>query len=176
MRQASEPITGQLRLAWWRDRFAEAPAKWPDGEPLLARLAQWDSGQRDLGGLVDGWEALLVAEKLTADVARTFAAGRGRGWAAVALASGHAEGAEASTISGMGWALADLAQHCGSDEDRTTIFAAARPLTDAPPLPRSLRMFAVLGTIARRAIGFERPMLSRPGDMAAAMRVGIFGR
>ncbi|QWC58119.1 hypothetical protein F7D01_14525 [Erythrobacter sp. 3-20A1M] len=176
VRQASEPMTGQLRLAWWRDRFAEEPGAWPEGEPLLARLALWNGGTSQLGAMVDGWEALLVADTLTPDIARSFAEGRGQGWAAVALALGEKAAAPAAASAGTWWALADLAQHCGSDEDRKVAFALAHELPEARPLPRSLRMFAVLATIARRAIRLQRLMLARPGDMAAAMRVGIFGR
>ena len=73
VRQASEPIIAQLKLAWWRDRFAQSPAEWPKGEPLLARLAGWDADISRLGGLVDGWEQIAAAEELTRDVAIAFA-------------------------------------------------------------------------------------------------------
>ena len=52
-------MLGQLRLAWWRDRLNDDPAKWPKGEPLLGRLGSWGERSRALVPLVDGWEALL---------------------------------------------------------------------------------------------------------------------
>ena len=52
----------QLRLAWWRDRFAQPCAEWPQGEPLLAKLHGWEPERAALSGLVDGWEARIVGE------------------------------------------------------------------------------------------------------------------
>ena len=37
-REGRDAIMIQLRLAWWRDRFAQPAAEWPAGEPLLALL------------------------------------------------------------------------------------------------------------------------------------------
>lgn len=83
LRQRSEVLLAQLKLAWWRDRFREERAAWPAGEPLLARLAGWRGDLAPLAELVDGWEALL-AESLRPDAMRAFAAGRAAGWAALA--------------------------------------------------------------------------------------------
>ena len=59
---AGEPVLAQIRLAWWRDRFAEPASAWPSGEPLLAALHGWDGERGALAGLVDGWEGLVGAE------------------------------------------------------------------------------------------------------------------
>ena len=57
--EASEPLIGQLKLAWWRDRMREPASTWPLGEPLLAALAAFDRERAALEALVDGWEAML---------------------------------------------------------------------------------------------------------------------
>ena len=61
-RAGRDPLMIQLRLAWWRDRFDQRAADWPQGEPLLALLRPWDSERGALRGIVDGWEARIVGE------------------------------------------------------------------------------------------------------------------
>ena len=65
LRDAREPMIGQIKLAWWRDMMAllaRDPAALPKGEPLLAELqASW-AGQVRLDTLVDAAEAMLLAE------------------------------------------------------------------------------------------------------------------
>ena len=179
VRQASEPIIAQLKLAWWRDRFAQSPAEWPKGEPLLARLAGWDADISRLGGLVDGWEQIAAAEELTRDVAIAFAGRRARSWA-VAASALHVAEAEVVDAAGMRWALADLAQHCASEAESALVRAVAADLGHASAesrgLPRNLRPFAILGVLGGRALLRERPMLSTGGDFLAAVRTGMLGR
>src|SRR5690242_8446668 len=82
LRGRREPIATQLRLAWWRDVLARAPAEWPHGEPVLDALRGW----RDPGGLAalpEGWEALL-ADDLTPGAIAEFVDGRGRAFACLA--------------------------------------------------------------------------------------------
>ena len=62
---AGEPVLGQIRLAWWRDRFAEPASAWPSGEPLLAALHGWDGDRAALVALdrqMGGQGADAVAE------------------------------------------------------------------------------------------------------------------
>ena len=68
--QAREPLLGQVRLAWWRDRLGQDPADWPAGEPLLAALRGWQPQFAALAALVDGWELLLGAPPLPSDCLR----------------------------------------------------------------------------------------------------------
>ena len=183
VRQASEPIIAQMKLAWWRDRFAQDPGDWPRGEPLLARLTQWqaDGGANlsQLGALVDGWEQIAAADELTPDVALAFAEQRARSWAVAASVLGIAE-LGTLDMAGMRWALADLAQHCASDAERALVREVARDCGHAggqrPALPRRLRPFAILAVLGGRALQRQRPMLSGGGDFLAAVRAGMLGR
>jgi len=65
LREAREPMIGQIKLAWWRDMMtllASNPSALPKGEPLLAELqASW-AGQAGLDTLVDAVETMLLAE------------------------------------------------------------------------------------------------------------------
>ena len=67
---ASEPLIGQLKLAWWRDRMREPASRWPAGEPLLGALKLLDTERASLEALVDGWEGLIDAEAGDAGLVR----------------------------------------------------------------------------------------------------------
>ena len=178
VRQASEPIIAQMKLAWWRDRFAQDRGDWPRGEPLLARLAGWNAEVAQLGTLVDGWEALLHDGPLTDDAILAFGQGHAEAWGLAAHALGQA-GAPPTEHAGLLWSFADLAQHCASPEDADRVRAVARSrdiLDSGPPrLPRVLRPLAVLGTLGRRSLCAGRPILSGGGDFLAGVRAGMLG-
>jgi phytoene synthase len=164
VRTAREPILAQLRLAWWRDRFASDPAGWPKGEPLLARLAGWED-RAGLGALVDGWEALLGDDADTIEAVTTFAEGRASAAGALALQLGSA-GAEGPA---RRWALAERA---------LAGYSAARGLigTERSRVARPMRPLAVLSGLTQRAAARgETDVLSGPGALFAAIRLGITG-
>ena len=100
---ASEAIVGQLRLAWWRDALAASADDLPRGNPLLDELAAaFGEQRRSLRALVDGWEAVLLAEPVW--VAIQALSERAAGWR-----SGPS-GADDPTVrlAAGRWALADL--------------------------------------------------------------------
>ncbi len=175
VRQAREPMLAQLRLAWWRDRFAADPHGWPKGDPLLARLAEWGEPVRALGKLVDGWEALLGEAPLPAEALGEFANGRIAALAALA----YRLDARDTVVVTMGrrWACADLALHLGDPTERA---AAAALLDQAAPGGRTLRMLrplALLSGLSERAVRRGAvEALSGPGALLAAIWLGITGR
>lgn len=104
---ASEPLIGQLKLAWWRDAIAMEPGKRPKGEPLLQRLALLEG--QGLGvamvQLVDAWELLLVGDGST-DTLASFA--KLRGVSVFGTYAGWVD-SDADVVSlGEEWALAGL--------------------------------------------------------------------
>lgn len=169
VRQAREPMLAQLKLAWWRDRLKAHPAVWPKGEPLLARLSNWED-RSGLIALVDGWEALLGET----EVSDGFAEGRVAGIIALAQRFG-ADGASVAQAARR-WALADLGLHLGDPAELSSL----RELLGAmrtTPLPRAMRPLAVLAGVTGRA--FERgglAALHTPGAFATAVRIGLVGR
>ncbi len=101
---SSEPMLGQIRLAWWRDVLnSDAP---PKGEPLVAQLialrpqTDWPLTE-PLLRIVAGWEALL----LDPEAAAAFASDRGGGLFA-AFAGPHVR-LPAMDAAARCWALAD---------------------------------------------------------------------
>ncbi|NIJ36468.1 phytoene synthase [Sphingopyxis panaciterrae] len=168
LREAREPLIGQIKLAWWRDMMAmlaSDPAALPKGEPLLAELqASW-GGEGGLDALVDAAEAMLLAE----DDAARHAAAAAFGEALFTLSGGPGSG-------GRRWGLlwgAGLQE--GAQEGRD-LFAAAR---DTAPPPRRLfkrhRGLLILdrwaAAIAKR--GGERHWRS---EGLLLFRVGLLGR
>jgi phytoene synthase len=171
VRETREPMLGQIRMAWWRERLAEPPLERPRGEPLLAILGA-DSAA--LAPLVDGWEALLGDVPLSRESISGFAQGRAK--ALGGLAGSYGREPNASERVGRSWALADVALHLSHPRERqeaTTLLAREGGFRSA--LPREMRPLVVLHGIAQRDLlrGRGEP---GPGTLLTAMRLGIFGR
>lgn len=167
LRGGGEPAIVQIKLAWWRERLAEPPARWPEGEPLLALLRGFPGGPGALAGIVDGWE-MLLAERLDPPAIALFAEGRAAGWQAL--------GGEGAGPAARQWALADLLLNLpvGEEAEAVRAMLTAEPWSRAR-LPRALRPLAVLHALAGRAMRRgSAELLDGPGALARAMWVGIF--
>jgi phytoene synthase len=175
VRTASEPVLGQIRLAWWREQVATEPESRRGGEPLLAELARWRGGEDALTGLIDAWEALLVSAALDCQATDAIAAARGQVWSKAAQLGGHGEHCAAAGQLGQAWGLADLAARLGAGPERSLVIEAAAA-SDWPALhlPRALRPLAVLYGLARRQRG-RQPLLDGPLALLAAIRLGLIG-
>lgn len=174
--QAREPMLGQMRLAWWRDRLGEPLERSPAGEPLLALLASWGEQRAGLVPLVDGWEALLGDTVIEASELEAFAAGRGEAFALLAGVLGFADAASEARRAAHNWALADLAANLGKSDETGLVLDLAiardwRPVR----LPRALRPLAILHGLARRKRGAGQ-ILAGIGDGLSAVRLGLFGK
>lgn len=175
--RGDEAIIAQMKLAWWRDRFAAYPAQWPKGEPLLARLREWPGDVSGLAALVDGWEALL-AEQLGEGQWAEFAQGRAQAWAALADGLELSDAGHAIETAAREWALADLAIHLGDDAEGQAARAHAMANRGrVSRLPRQMRPLKVLHGLSLRALSRNTgDLLDGPGAVLAAMRLGIAGR
>ncbi|MCA1662499.1 MAG: squalene/phytoene synthase family protein [Novosphingobium sp.] len=169
---ASEPMLGQIRLAWWRERFRSPASAWPEGEPLLAALASFEGERGALEALVDAWEKLIGGAPDSTDVAEL-----GEARAAAVLALARSLGCAArldDAVAAMArfWALSDLARALGSDAARDLARAAE---TRAARLPRSLRPLAILMDLVRWP---EADPSGGPGLRALLriVRLGLWGR
>jgi 15-cis-phytoene synthase len=175
VRGASEPLLGQVQLAWWRDQLALPSELRPRGEPLLALLGAWQGEGASLSALVDGWELLLDSGPLDRTALAAHAEARARGWAALARLAGAPAHADEAQRAGRNWAAVDLAMRLGQGDEH----AAARALAEQQDwrplrLPRSLRPLAVLHGLARRRRG-QAELLDGPLALGAALRLGLFG-
>lgn len=175
VRTTSEPMIGQMRLAWWREALRDGPAAGGGGEPLLDALRGHvlpgaDAG--DLIAVIDGWEELLEALPLGDSQLIAFAEHRGGG---LFRLMGRPAGGVAPWLAqaGMGWALWDLAGHM-SDRDTAARAMALVPefLGDVPRRgwPGGLKPLRLLTGLARADA--ERGSMP-PGRMTAGQYLRI---
>lgn len=170
----SEPMLGQMRLAWWRDTLGKPVDERPSGDFVLDAIGQhWAGHEHALVRLVDGWEEML-AEQLDQSAAIRFGEGRGAAFAALA----EIAGVEASTaVPAERWALTDAAVHIPDGDERDMLIALANAKTDQSALAKPLRGLAVLDALSRRSLkNGGRPLMEGRGASIVATRAAIFGR
>ncbi len=179
VRKATEPLLGQVRLAWWRDRLQEDVEIWPRGNPVLSSIANsWASYAAGLAPLVDGWEHLLAEPPIGPSDIEGFAAGRGQALAALSEVAGADEYREAALLAGTRWALADLAANSTAEDEQAAILNAASHYGLEPVrLSRAMRPLAILDGLAIRSIRAQgAPLFAGRRAALAALRLGMFGR
>lgn len=175
----SEPMLGQMRLAWWRERLMEPAKARPGGDAVLDAIGMHFAGrEKALIALVDGWEHMLVEPPLGEKAARLFAAGRRDGLLAVYGRQAASKDFAAFESAAWRWGLADLAAKVSLDNERALLveLGLANDLR-SPPLPREARGLAVLGALGLRALKRGgRPLMEGRGASLVATRAAILGR
>lgn len=144
----SEPMIGQLKLAWWRDALNAAPGQRPKGELLLSALSELDKPELTTAAhkLVDAWEMLLMEEQWSDALLDSFATARGE-----AVFEGFARLLENNLPVGalaQEWAKRDLAAR----------YPKAMPAilslrTETLPRQRALRPLTLLVMLSRGVFG-----------------------
>jgi phytoene synthase len=196
-RTTTEPIIGQMRLAWWHDALGRLDQAAPPAQPVLQALAaevlpNGVSGAT-LAELVVGWEALIEAETVDAAAMTAHADARGAAlFAAAAVLLGRDDRRVAAVLlgrddrrvaaAGRGWALADLSRHLRSPEAAgaaraTAAVALAEALAGGWPV--ALRPLGALAHIARMnlSVPADLPIPSgAPGRVGRLMFHRITGR
>lgn len=168
----SEPMLGQMRLAWWRDILKEPVEKRPRGDTVLDAIGQhWQEREAPLIAMVDGWEYML-ADELDHKTASAFAQGRGAPLVSIAT-----ETSNEADIHARRWALVDAAVHLPEGDERELLLDLARSLPRGERLPRTFRGVAVLSALAGRSLERGgRPLMEGRGAALVAARAAIFGR
>lgn len=167
-----------MRLAWWRDMLAASADDRPSGDVVLDLIGKhWDGRESALSDMVDGWEILIVAEKLDRQQLTEFARLRSAPFAAI-LRAQQKEPRSRAEHAAMLWALADTASRISDDEERSAVLKCAASLERRPgKLPKTLRGIAVLEALAKRALSAGgRPLMEGRGASIAALRAGMLGR
>ncbi len=161
VRTTSEPMLGQIRLAWWRERLQGLDRGERPGQPVLDALAEHllphgVSGS-SLEPLEDANLALLEGGSLEA-----HASARGRLFGAAARLLAPALDAEAIATAerlGAGWAAVEAFRMGHFAPDEAGVAMAERWLA-LVGLPSAIRPITALAALARR-------------DLAALRRAGL---
>ena len=174
----TEPMLGQMRLAWWRDMLATAPEGRPSGDAVLDGIGRhWRGHEEALSELVDGWEVLIVAENLNGGDLKAFASGRAAPFASI-LAGGSDDQAERILAAMSIYAFADLATGLSDQRERGLAIqygmGRARPPLRLPNSAKGLRVLEALALRALKRGG--RPLMEGRGAALIATRAAIFGR
>jgi phytoene synthase len=176
--RTSEPMLGQMRLAWWRDALGTPIADRPRGDAVLDAIGvQWAGREAAPVSLVDGWEVLVSAERLGPAEIDAFGTQRGAFFCALDDAAARKVAARIAAA-GFRWAIADAATAVSDADERAALVEAGLArIAPGGPMPRALRGLAVLEALALRALrGGGRPLMEGRGAPLAALRAAIFLR
>lgn len=173
--QTTEPMLGQMRLAWWREMLGKPIADRPTGDAVLDAAGEhWQGREAGLVALVDGWEHLLADPPLTQKQAMQFSSGREQAMITVfaevdAVLLGQAA---------KRWSLADVAAKVSLEEERNMLVALGLGSEDSKrSLPRQARGLAVLAALGTRALKRGgRPLMEGRGAGWTAFRAALLGR
>jgi phytoene synthase len=177
VRQASEPIVGQMRLAWWNDQLRLEADRRERSDELVVALDLLAGARGALHALVDGWE-LLLGDRFDAEAIEGFADARAGALAGLARLLHAPDGTHVVHQAARRWALADVASGLGNTTERDAVLAIAkREPAGRERLSRTLRPLAVLSGLARRSLARGgAPLLDGPASLLLAMRLGLAGR
>jgi len=148
----SEPLLGEIRLAWWREQLARLDNASAPAQPTLAALAQHvvpvGVSGASLEPLEDAYLVLLLDEHCDADQLDRYLANRGGALFAAAAKLLGADVAAARTL-GRCWALGEFVRR----GERPPFVArelleAVRRQALVRPADRALRPLAALARLA----------------------------
>ncbi len=173
VRSTSEPMIGQIRLAWWQEALSDPAGVKGRGEPLVdAMRAARLTSLPGLSAMIDGWEGMLGEIDLD-----LFA--RGRGGGLFQALAGVADVPDWLVDAGRVWALWDLSGHVGDPALAARAVALAREsLIEAAPWPRGWRAMRIAHGLARHDVmrGRSAPSGLTPALYMRHWRVALVGR
>ena len=175
----SEPMLGQVRLAWWRDTLGMAVSERPKGDEVLDAIGQhWAGAEEALVALVNGWENMLAEPPMSEEAVLAFADGRGQALAGLNFFGGGGEKiANMLSEAGRLWALADAASHLPQGEERDTFVSLGRSIAPIAALKVPYKGVSVLAALAARSLRVGgKPLMAGRGAALVALRAGILGR
>lgn len=177
VRSTTEPMLGQIRLAWWREQLQALDGGARPAQPVLAALAEHvlpaGVSGASLEPLEDAALALLDADLTAAATARATLFE-----AAAKLLAAHPDLEQARCV-GFGWAIIDAARQGRpvepADLDRAE--AALAPARSPSPA-RPLLALAALARADLAALRAGRPLPARgtPGRQARLLWSIVTGR
>jgi phytoene synthase len=168
----TEPMIGQMRLAWWNDALTDESGVRGRGEPVIDALRELNAAPpAGLSQWLDGWEALIGDADLSA-----YAAGRGGGLFRALAGQDDIPGWLEQA--GMAWALWDLSGHIDKVADEAIAMAHAHLLSDPVKWPKPWRPLRIAYQLAHHDIkgGRRAPPGLTPALYMRLIRLALLGR
>ena len=170
----SEPMIGQLRLAWWSEALTDESGVKGRGEPLIdAMRAQGIAPPPGLSQWLDGWEAMMGEIDLEA-----YAVGRGGG--VFRALAGSEDVPDWLIRAGAAWALWNLSGHTrdGNLADQAIARGREHLVSQDAEWPVAWRPIRIAYALARHDIirGRRAPRGLTPRLYLRLMRVALMGR
>ena len=158
--KGTEPLIGQMRIAWWRDALRRPTGEWPKGEPLFQDLALLKCELApDMVHLADAWGGLLAQEEWTAGTLAAFAEDRSRGifgcFAKISMQDDDAR--NKLLVMGQRWALIDLIPYCKTSEQLEVLKSCIPPRPESYRGARIARPLSMLALTAEQQGGGMKP-------------------
>lgn len=185
LRSGRDAMVSQLRLTWWYEALCRLDQAPPPPQPVLQAIAH-DVLPRGVTGtslaaMIDGWEALLDPDPIDDTALAGYAEARGgQLFTTAGVVLGSVD--DPVALAGQGWALVDLARHCGDPVLAASALRLARPLLDEavarqwPAATRSIGMLAHLAAIDARVAALPLPLQGSPMRQVRMIRHWITGR
>lgn len=170
--RTTEPMLGQMRLAWWREALGKPVTDRPRGDRVLDAIGRdWTGREAALVAMVDGWEVMVTAKAIGIEEARALGAGRGAFFAAL---GGRDD--DRLAAAGYRWALADAAAAVSNPGERDVLASVGLARAHiSGSVPRDLCGLAVLEALALRALKRGgQPLMEGRGASLTALRAAIF--
>lgn len=170
----TEPMIGQIRIAWWNEALNDRSGIKGKGEPLVDKMRAIDMlPPQGLTQWLDGCEALIGDIDLEA-----YALGRGAGL--FQALSGEAEIPDWLARAGAAWALWDFSGHVGDAAmaDRAVALGRRYLLNGAERWPAKWRSLRIAYGLARGDLVKSRraPSGLTPRLYLRLLRVALVGR
>lgn len=176
--QTTEPMLGQMRLAWWREALEKPPETRPSGDAVLDAIGRyWRGREAGLSTLVDGWEHLLVGDEIDDNSIIKFAEGRAAPFSYFLPNSDVTEPYQRVNLRAQIWACADAASKVASGEERMRIIAIGKGLNPLPGrLPKDLKGLDILYALGRRSLeNGGRPLMEGRAAALVALKAALLG-
>ena len=176
--KTTEPMLGQMRLAWWRDNLGRHIDERPTGDAVLDAISREWAGSKDaLVEMIDGWEVIVAAEALTEDQLKRYTTARSAPFVKL-FDDGNATSDLRISAATTRFACADLASRLGEGDERELAIRCGSQRADpGNRLPKAAAGLGVLEALALRALKRGgRPLMEGRGASLAALRAGFLGR
>ncbi len=174
----SEPMLGQMRLAWWREQLSLPITERPDGDVALAALGeQWAGDEEALTSVINAHELMVALEQLRSEDVERYVAGRSEPHRHLLPFQNEAVAHAVLTAARL-YICVDAATRLSDPAEREVFVEHGRILAEGTArLPRALRGLGVLQALALRSLkNGGRPLMEGRGAALTALRAAMLGR